>query len=275
VVNELRVFSSGGGQQSIAALVLSARGEIDFPVHLFANVGDDSEKNATLCYVHDYAMPYAEKHGIEFVELRRIMRGGPDKGQERTILQDLRRPGSRSVRIPMRMANGAPGNRSCTHQWKAAVIARETRRRGASPDNKAVIGIGISLDEIGRANPDSDAYPHQVKTFPLLEVGLRRTDCQRIIREAGLPIPPKSACWFCPMQRPEDWQNLRRTDPEKFAEAGELEAEMIERRAGLGKDPIYLTRFAKPLAQAIPDGVDLLPVFDEADDGCDSGWCFT
>jgi len=272
-VTQLKVFSSGGGQQSIAALVLSAQGRIKFPVHLFANVGDDSEKNATLRYVREHAMPYAQQHGIEFVELRRIMRGGSDKGHERTILQDLRRPGSRSVRIPMRMPNGAPGNRSCTHQWKIEVVARETRRRGATPEHPAIVGIGISVDEIHRAKDSTVA--HQVSAHPLLDLNLRRTDCQSIIRNAGLPIPPKSACWFCPMQRPEDWQDLRRNDPAKFAEAAELEADMIERRAQLGRDPIYMTRFGQPLAQAIPDGVDLLPMFDEADGACDSGWCFT
>ena len=29
------------------------------------------------------------------------------------------------------------------------------------------------------------------------------------------------------------------------------------------------------LREAIPDGVDLLPMFDEADGLCDSGWCMT
>jgi hypothetical protein len=47
------------------------------------------------------------------------------------------------------------------------------------------------------------------------------------------------------------------------------------RRDDLGKDHVYLTRFGKPLRQAIPDGVDLLPMFDEADGLCDSGWCMT
>lgn len=276
-MTDLRAISFGGGQQSTALLVLAAQGEIDFPLFLFANVGDDSEHPATLRYVQEYAKPYAAKHGIDLVELRRIMRGGPDKGEERTLLQELRRPGSKSVRIPVRMANGAPGTRSCTHYWKAEVVARETRRRGATAEHPAVIGIGISLDEIGRANADAHAYPHQVKTFPLLDhvPGLRRTDCQRIIRKAGLPIPPKSACWFCPMHRAEEWQDQRRNDPDLFAEACDLEAEMIERRARLGKDPVYMTRFAKPLAQAIPDGIDVLPVFDEGDGACDSGWCMT
>ena len=42
-MTQLRFFSSGGGKQSIAALVLSAQGLINYPVHIFCNVGDDSE----------------------------------------------------------------------------------------------------------------------------------------------------------------------------------------------------------------------------------------
>ena len=39
----LRSFSYGGGVQSTAALVLACRREIDFPLFIFANTGDDSE----------------------------------------------------------------------------------------------------------------------------------------------------------------------------------------------------------------------------------------
>lgn len=273
-------FSFGGGQQSTACLILAAQGRIDFRTFYFANVGDDSELPATLRYIEEYAKPYAAERGLELVELRRIMQSGTDKGQERTLLQDLKRPGSSSINIPMRMANGAPGTRACTERWKRRLIARETRRRGATPENPATVGIGISVDEVERAK-DSN-ISHQLHEHPLLDLGLRRTDCQRIIRAAGLPIPPKSACWFCPMKRPEDWQNQRREEPTLFAAACQLEADMIARRAtltdkrtGKPKDPVYLTRFNRPLAEAIPDGVDLLPMFDETDGACDSGYCFT
>lgn len=274
----VRVFSFGGGQQSTAALVLAAQGQIDYHTFLFANVGDDSEDPRTLRYIEEYAKPYAHEHGLELVELRRIMQAGPDKGRERTLLQDVTRTDTRSIRIPMRMAGGAPGNRGCTQQWKKEVVARETRRRGASREHPAEIGIGISVDEIGRAKTSD--IPHQVNTHPLLDLGLRRTDCQRIIRAAGLPIPPKSACWFCPMKTPENWRDLRREQPDLFAAACELEAGVAAKRAtmtdrsGQPKDALYLTRFGRPLAQAIPEGDDLLPLADE-DEGCDSGYCFT
>src|SRR5947209_1941983 len=49
----LKVFSFGGGVQSTAALVLAARGEIDYQTFLFANVGGDSENPETLRYVRE------------------------------------------------------------------------------------------------------------------------------------------------------------------------------------------------------------------------------
>jgi hypothetical protein len=273
-VSAVRAISFGGGQQSTALLVLAATGRIDFRTFLFANVGDDSELPATLRYVEEYARPFAAEHGLELVELRRIMRHRiAERGQERTLLQQLNKPGSKSIDIPIRMANGAPGNRNCTATFKIKVVAEELARRGATADNPATVGMGISLDEIGRANSRSP-IPHERVVYPLLDLGLRRTDCQRIILDAGLPVPPKSACWFCPMKRPEDWRNLRREHADLFDQSCQLEASLNVRRAALGKDPAYFTRFGRPLAEAIPDGVDLLPLADE-DDGCDSGWCMT
>ena len=268
----IKAFSFGGGQQSVAALVLAAQGRIDFPLFLFANVGDDSEYPATLQYFREYARPFAAEHGIELVELRRVMKRTK---QERTLLQHLQMPESRSIDIPVRVgAEGAPGNRKCTDVYKIKVIGDELARRGATKDNPATVGIGISLDEIGRANNRS-RVPHERVVYPLLELGLRRSDCQRVIRDAGLPVPPKSACWFCPMKRPEDWHNLRREEPELFEQACALEDMLNERRERIGRpDPAYLTRLGQPLRRAIPDGVDLLPIVDE-DGGCDSGWCFT
>lgn len=269
-------FSSGGGTQSIAALVLSAQGRINYPVHIFSNVGDDSEDPHTIDYVHNVAIPYAEANGIEFAEVKRVMRDGT----ERTLLEDLERD-SRTINIPVRMDNGAPGNRNCTATYKLMVIAKELKRRGATPENPATVGIGITLDEIHRIGASHDRKPWERVTYPLVGVGddtglkLRRVDCERIIREAGLPQPGKSACWFCPMKKPSQWADQRRNEPELFARACDLEAQLIARRESFGKDAAYFTRFGKPLAEAI-DTDDVLPGMDDALDAeCDSGACFT
>lgn len=266
----LRSISYGGGVQSTALLVLAATGRIDFPLFLMANVGADSESPLTLKYLDEYAKPYAADHGIELAVLDRVKRDGTTE----TLMGRLTREGSRSLPIPVRMSNGAPGTRSCTADFKIKVIGKELKRRGATPAAPATIGIGISVDEIHRAN-NRKVEPHEQIVYPLLDLGLRRTDCARIIREAGLPVPPKSSCFFCPFHRPETWHDMRRDQPAEFEKSCQLEDLLNERRDQLGKDHVYLTRFGRPLREAIPEGVDLLPGFDEADGACDSGWCMT
>lgn len=268
-----QVFSHGGGVQSVAALVLSAQGRIDYPLHVMSNVGDDSENPGTLAYFRDVALPYAESHGIELVQTHRVMRDG----STRTLLEDLQRD-SRTINIPVRMSNGAPGNRNCTATYKLKVIGKYLKAMGATPDDPITVGIGFTLDEIDRLNTPRRGVPHERPVYPLVSVGddtglrLRRSDCAQIIRDAGLPVPPKSACWFCPMMKPSQWAERRRTEPVLFAEACDLEAQLIRRRESFGKDAAYFTRFGKPLADAIDTDETL---FDELDDHeCETGACF-
>ena len=143
----LRVVAYGGGVQSTALLVLAARRRIDFPLFLFANVGSDSEHPATLAYVERHARPYAKAHGIQLHELHRVRRDGSTE----TLYGRLTRPGSRSLPIPVRMSNGAPGTRSCTADFKIRVLGRWLREHGASAEQPATVAVGISLDEVNRA----------------------------------------------------------------------------------------------------------------------------
>ncbi|WP_433333008.1 phosphoadenosine phosphosulfate reductase [Spirillospora sp. CA-294931] len=264
----LRAFSFGGGWQSTAALVLAAQGRLDFQLFLFANVGDDSEYPATLRYIREHAAPFAQAHGIELRELFRIRRDGTVE----TLYGRLMREGSRSIPIPIRMSNGAPGTRSCTADFKIRVIGRWLKAHGASKDNPATIGIGISLDEIHRANKRR-TEPYERIVYPLLDLHIRRADCPQIIRSANLPLPPKSACWFCPFRRLEYWKTLRRDDPELFQRACHLEDTINTRRRMLDRDPVWLTRYNAPLAEVVPNETPL-PI-DDTDATCDGGWCFT
>jgi hypothetical protein len=256
-------------------MVLAAQGVIDYRTLLFCNVGDDSEHPATLAYVHDVAAPYAAAHHLDLIELHRTRRDGTTE----TLFGRLTKPGSRSLPIPVRMSNGAPGTRSCTSDFKIRVIGKWVKAHGATVDTPATIAIGISLDEIHRANARR-VDPWERITYPLVGYGdgpplkLTRADCAHLIAAAGLPVPPKSACWFCPFHRPSTWADMRRTDPDLFDRAATLEALLIERRATLDKDPVYLTRFNMPLGDAI--GGRQLALFEDSDDGsCDSGYCMT
>lgn len=271
MVTGLRATAYGGGQQSTAMLVLAAQRALDFPLFIFANTGADSEYPPTLDYVEEYAKPYAARHGIELVEVYKTFAGQPD-----TILAKITRT-DRSQIIPVRSRrDGPPMSRSCTVDFKIEAIGKELRRRGASPENPATVAIGISLDEMERANRKNRPYERIV--YPLLRVGdlslprpLTRDDCARVIREAGLPVPPKSSCFFCPFHSLNEWIRQRRDEPELFARSVALEREISEKVGS----PRFLTRSGLPLDQVVPEGVDTLPFADDSDADCKTGVCMT
>jgi len=258
----LRVVSHGGGVQTTAMLVLAAQGRIDYQTFLFANVGDDSEDPLTLRYLREIAKPYARRWNIGIYE---IARPGD------TLYQRLLSP-RRSVDIPVRMANGAPGNRNCTAEYKIKVVGRWLKDRGATAENKATVAVGISKDEIHRASNRKIA-PYETIEYPLLDLRMNRADCAGLIQSAGLPLPPKSACWFCPFHKASQWAEMRRDREPLFIAAAGLEAQLIRKRATLGKDPVYLTQAGVPLGEAIGSAQDTLWTDDDAH--CDNGWCMT
>jgi hypothetical protein len=270
----LTVLSYGGGVQSTALLVLSALGELPpIDAALFCNVGDDSEHPASLEYVRNVAQPWAAERGVKVIELDRVKRDGTVE----TLYGRLTKPGARSVGIPVRMANGAPGNRSCTADFKIRVVAKWLKQHGATNTDPATVWIGISTDEIQRVKGRSP-IPHETVAYPLIDLGLDRSRCMSVIADAGLPVPPKSSCYFCPFHRPQMWAEMRRDEPELFEKSARLEEHLNTVRDRIGKDHIYFTDRLKPLRVAIPEAQDMLPMFDESPDtitGCDEGHCWT
>lgn len=262
----LRAVSFGGGVQSTALLVLAAQGEVDFPLFIFANVGDRAENPDTLDYIARHSMPFAEAHGIELIQRRWVDR----TGRERDLYDDVMRA-ERTIDIPVRLASGGFGNRKCTARYKIEVVARELRKRGATREAPAVVGIGISTDEIDRARTGvPKQQPWTTRVNPLLDLGLSRRDCERIVFDAGLPIPPKSSCYFCPFQGAAQWRDLRNNHPDLFARAEAMEDRINETRARLGRDRIGLADPDRRLDDAIDDQLTL-----DGIDGCNTGSCFT
>jgi hypothetical protein len=267
----LRLISYGGGVQSTALLVLAAQGKIDFKYAVFSNVGEDSEHPASIEYVNNIAKPYAAANGIDLVEVRRTDRHG---NPTETIRERLVNMEHRAVGIPVRMSNGAPASRTCTSEYKIKVVAKWVRSMGATKTDPAIVAIGISTDEMQRAN-NRQPIAYEVVEYPLLDLGIDRLDCQNIIKAAGLPVPPKSSCYFCPFHRKSTWREMRRDEPELFAKSVELELKINEKRTMLGKDHVWLTDALKPLDQAITEAQEHLPFEDSGPEECDEGYCWT
>ncbi len=116
--------------------------------------------------------------------------------------------------------------------------------------------------------------PWQTIIYPLVDMRLTRRDCAQIILSAGLPVPPKSSCYFCPFHRMSEWRKLRKDDPESFQKAVELERKMQERAMSIGhRQTVWLSVARRPLDQAVGDGIQTS--FDDAMENCESGYCMT
>lgn len=260
----MRVFSFGGGVQSTAVLVLAAQGQVQYDAFVFANVGDDSENPGTIQYMNEVSRPFAERHGITIEEVKYTRRDGSTPTLLDRIHSDLR-----SVPIPMRVIDGRPGRRTCTGDFKIKPIAKWMKQHGATAENPFTAGLGISLDEFGRMRTSS-GFDFQTLEYPLIDRRITRTECIRLVTQAGLPVPPKSSCWFCPYHRKAEWSAMRREQPEQFAASVAVERLLNERSQALGRLPVFLSGHGRPLDQAI--GHQAKMDFDQ-DDNCDGGYC--
>jgi hypothetical protein len=278
----IRVFSFGGGVQSHAVLAMQAMNLLKKPydVFVFSNVGADSEKPQTIDYLNRYTFEFAEEFNIPFVEVAKTTHGKPE-----SLYHYIYRT-QKSVPIPARMSNGSPGNRSCTQDFKITVVDRWIKHEGYT---HAVVGLGLSVDEVrrrkherwhNRRSDKKDSKPlgfWKRREHQLIDMGINRNQCHEIITRAGLPAPPKSACWFCPFTSRSEWIEMKRDHPELFAKAVALENHINDKRESLEKDRVYLHPMRKgqmwPLSQAVGDQLSL---FEEVcTDECDSGYCFT
>jgi len=267
----LRVISYGGGVQSTALLVLAVQGKLGkVDAALFSNVGDDSEHPATLLYVREVAQPYAGT-AVPVYELKRQRRDG----STRTLAQHIEQS-RRSIPIPIRMAtaDGAPGNRSCTADYKIAVIDKWLRQHGATAKHPAEVLIGFSWDEVERLG-NKRSSKRSVPSHPLIDLRLTVHDCRRIIKDAGLLVPGKSSCFFCPFTKPSRFARMRRDEPALFHRAVEIERMINQRRAQIGRDPAYLTRFCVPLDEAVKAEQPGLDFGTGPGETCDEGHCWT
>lgn len=270
----LRIISYGGGVQSTALIVLAVQGKIGhIDAALFSNVGDDSEHPETNSFVRDTAIPWAADRGLEVIELTPMRKGKPT-----TIYSEMMNPETRRDVIPVFGEKGNPLSRICTADYKIGTIHRWLKQNGTSKKNPATVCLGISTDEIERAGRGvSKSY--EIREYPLLDLNLNRTDCQQIIRDAGLPVPPKSSCFFCPFHSELTWSELRRDHPDLFQKAQEMEDAVQQRKRDQGMRAVYLTRKGAlnkaRLEDTISQAGETLFGSEVGVDGCDSGFCWT
>jgi hypothetical protein len=199
---EGRVVSYGGGVNSTALVILLVGEGWRGPV-VFSDTG--AEWPETMEYVTLFGAWMAER-GLELTVL------GPEwrKGKYALPLMEY----CESYRL-----TPFPAVRWCTANWKVAPLQGWCEANGCE---HADMLLGISAEESHR-QPEKDR--------PLVDRGIDRNGCARIIVDAGLPLPRKSGCYLCPFQSPRQWQELYKVHPALFERVAALEDAATERRA--------------------------------------------
>lgn len=273
--NHKRIYSFGAGTQSIAVMVAQAQGLLKSPYDYFvwADVGHDSEDPQVGEYMQDYVIPYCQQHDIKIIRVAKTRYGIED-----TVLKTAIR-NNKSIPIPVRMSNGAPSNRSCTYDFKIKQVDDWCKRQGLT---HVTIGLGFSIDESRRAKGKNEHFmPHNKRTknnilfkrydFPLFEIAFTRHQSIRLVENAGLPTPPRSACWFCPFKSRSEWIEDKKNRPEIVQRAAIVEAIVNKKRESIGRDRVYIHPPRSGSMQLLPNAIgDQMSLFEEM---CDSGYC--
>ena len=115
--------------------------------------------------------------------------------------------------------------RKCTGDYKIQPIKSFMRKllnvKRGEKEVQIIQWIGISTDEAQRMKDNRDAWIEN--RYPLIEKWMSRNDCLRWMENHHYPVPPRSACVFCPYHNDREWLRLKTEEPEEFQKAVEWE----------------------------------------------------
>ncbi len=160
------------------------------------------------------------------------------------------------------------GQRQCTSQFKIRPYRTLLRDRGFGPDRPVETWIGITTDEIERVKPADVKWASN--RHPFIELEMSRRDCGQWLIDHDYPLPPKSACYFCPFSSGRRYADMRDSDPETWEKACAADEAMRTTRDGREQ---FVLKTMEPLRTA-----DLIPAdHGQLDLGVDAecdGVCF-
>jgi hypothetical protein len=93
-----------------------------------------------------------------------------------------------------------------------------------------MLGIAKGEERRAKGNDTGPTWMQRCinRVYPLIELGLGRTDCQEVIRELAGEVPFPSMCRFCPFKSDRQVLLMSRRDPEGLERWMELEQNKID-----------------------------------------------
>ena len=217
------VVSYGGGTNSTAMLVGMKEHGIIPDAITFADTG--GEKPATYSHL-EHMRRWCESVG--FPDIVTVVYRSKKENLEQEC---LRRNALPSI---------AYGFKTCSQKFK---LDPQEKYFKINPDANEVWAknekitrcVGFDADEPQRAREFDDLF--YKNWYPLIEWGWGRDECVAAIKREGLPLPGKSACFFCPSSKVTEikWLAAKHPDLMDRAIAMERNAELTKVK-GLGRN---------------------------------------
>ena len=218
----ITIVSYGAGTNSTAMLIELAKRNEKVDLILFADTG--GERPHTYNYILRFN-DWLRNHGMP--EIITVVKGGIQETLEQNCL-----------RMNM-LPSLAYGYKRCSQKYKIQpqnkyvnnwLPAREEWSNG----RKVVSLIGFDADEHHRAKISEDKK--YLYRYPLVEWDMGRDECIATIKNAGLCLPGKSACFFCPSSKPWEIRQLAQQYPDLAQRALTMEAQaQLTSMKGLGR----------------------------------------
>jgi hypothetical protein len=256
------VMADGLGVNSTALLTGLFRAEVRPDLILFADTG--SEKPETYAYL-DIRRHWLRRVGFpDLIVVRRRGVRVPDESLEDQCLRTGTLPslayGGKSCSLKWKVA---PQDKFCNH-WPPAVRCWRSGQRVIK-----AIGYDAGPSDGRRIKEFRD--PKYCFWYPLREFGLDRAACIDLIRSEGLPVPCKSACFFCPATKKPELVQLHSLHPDLLGRALAIERKALPKLRsvqGLGRSfawASWLSQQSNPTPKEVASNGDsrttlLLPI---------------
>ncbi len=257
----MRVLSLGAGVQSSTVAMMMLHGEI--------------ESAELAIFADTRAEPMAVYEWLAWLSGQLKDGGIPlaivQQGDGLTVnLQAGCQGKTRCSSPPFFTQNGGILRRQCTIDYKIAPIYRKIQK--VRKKRPVVQVFGISFEERRRMKLPQRKYiiGHD---YPLVDREMSRIDCKRWMLAHGYPVPPRSACVYCPYRCDAEWRRMRDFDPVSWEEACRVDElcrtdlPAIRPKGSYTQQECFVHRSCQPLRQVNLDsdldrGQQLLPMAD-------------
>lgn len=213
------VVNWGLGLDSSAVLLLMAEIGVRPRAIIFSDPG--SEWPETYAFRDDVFRPWLKRVGFPDVTIIDRNNCGINVRRHENLYE-------RSIRTQT-LPSAAYGRTSCSLKFKAEAINAYLRHQEWCQEEweagrRIIKVIGYEAGEKRRYGNFAEFKNKRerrefVPYYPLVDWGIFREDLPGIFERHGLPVPRKSACWFCPYNTDEEWLRLREEHPLLFRNA--------------------------------------------------------